>query len=334
MDAYLLPSSTLILTMYGYIFPLLAVLIIISNTLACIVLMKKHMRNPTNVLLMAMAISDMLTGASPIPCFLYFYTLGHYQEYVPADWCRIYHVMTIYMPTIFHTASKWITVTLAIQRYVCVCHPLLAKQLCTIPNVLKCIFGIYFMAVLFQLGFIMEYEYFEIEVPSRLDLAKNVSGCSIGLIPFIADHANAYYNILYWFRIVFAILLPCLVLVIMNAILVKTMYVASKRRQLLLKQQRETESQNLQESVRTTLMLVAVVGLYLLVEIPSGFVVCISVIQITFSLNLITHNKQIITTIFMNFFILLSYPLNLVIYCGMSKQFRETFKLIFTKGFS
>ncbi|KAH9509889.1 hypothetical protein Btru_045532 [Bulinus truncatus] len=32
----------------------------------------------------------------------------------------------------------------------------------------------------------------------------------------------------------------------------------------------------------------------------------------------------------LNFFILLSYPLNFFIYCGMSKQFRETFKRLFT----
>jgi hypothetical protein len=35
-------------------------------------------------------------------------------------------------------------------------------------------------------------------------------------------------------------------------------------------------------------------------------------------------------SIFSNFFILLSYPLNFFIYCGMSKQFRETFKRLFT----
>ncbi|CAG5114960.1 unnamed protein product, partial [Candidula unifasciata] len=35
-------------------------------------------------------------------------------------------------------------------------------------------------------------------------------------------------------------------------------------------------------------------------------------------------------SLFANFFILLSYPLNFFIYCGMSKQFRETFKRLFT----
>ncbi|KAK3735028.1 hypothetical protein RRG08_001819 [Elysia crispata] len=33
-----------------------------------------------------------------------------------------------------------------------------------------------------------------------------------------------------------------------------------------------------------------------------------------------------ILSLLSNFFILLSYPLNFFIYCGMSKQFRTTFK--------
>ena len=36
--------------------------------------------------------------------------------------------------------------------------------------------------------------------------------------------------------------------------------------------------------------------------------------------------------LFTNFFIILSYPINFAIYCGMSRQFRETFKELFIRG--
>ena len=63
---------------FGYISPAIVMFTIITNTLVCVVLMKKNMRSPTNLLLFAMALSDMFTGVSPVPCFIYFYTFGRY----------------------------------------------------------------------------------------------------------------------------------------------------------------------------------------------------------------------------------------------------------------
>lgn len=39
-----------------------------------------------------------------------------------------------------------------------------------------------------------------------------------------------------------------------------------------------------------------------------------------------------VLVLFTNFFIIVSYPINFAIYCGMSRQFRETFKELFIRG--
>ena len=74
------------------------------------------MRSATNMILVAMAQSDLLTGIWPLPGYLYFYTLQHAVEYVPHGWCFVYHCLTEYLPTICHTASVWLTVGLAVHR--------------------------------------------------------------------------------------------------------------------------------------------------------------------------------------------------------------------------
>jgi len=92
------------------------------------------MRTPTNTLLVAMAVSDTMTGLSPIPVYLYFYTSGGYKDYVPYHWflkttytvplyfyvpyhwCWLYFCLGEHLPTIFHTASVWLTVALGVQR--------------------------------------------------------------------------------------------------------------------------------------------------------------------------------------------------------------------------
>lgn len=77
-------------------------------------------------------------------------------------------------------------------------------------------------------------------------------------------------------------------------------------------------------------MLVAVVGLFLLVEFPLGILLIIMIISNTFDIHILDKPTFQTLSLFSNFFILLSYPLNFFIYCGMSKQFRETFKRLFT----
>ena len=41
------------------------------------------------------------------------------------------------MPTVLHTTSIWLTVVLAVQRYVYICHPVTARRYCSIRNVVR-----------------------------------------------------------------------------------------------------------------------------------------------------------------------------------------------------
>ena len=110
------PVSSWSVPVNGYISPVLIFFTLITNSFVCAVLLRPGMRTPTNVLLVAMAVSDTLTGLSPLPCYLYFHTLGNYVEWVPYSWCYVYYCLSEHLPTVFHTASVWLTVALGIHR--------------------------------------------------------------------------------------------------------------------------------------------------------------------------------------------------------------------------
>jgi len=74
------------LTVYGYVMPGLVLLTVVTNCLVCAVLLRRSMRTPTNVLLVAMAVSDTLTGVSTMPAFINFFTLGAFVDYMPYQW--------------------------------------------------------------------------------------------------------------------------------------------------------------------------------------------------------------------------------------------------------
>jgi len=107
-------SSDVALVVNGYLTPIIVLLTLITNSLVCAVLLQFHMRTPTNVFLVALAISDALTGAIPLPLFVHFYTF-HRSVLVPPAWCPVYLPMILHVPTMCHTASIWLTVGLAFQ---------------------------------------------------------------------------------------------------------------------------------------------------------------------------------------------------------------------------
>ncbi|XP_059167246.1 sex peptide receptor-like [Physella acuta] len=314
----------------GYISPVLVLLTVINNSLVCIVLLKPHMRSPTNAILVAMALSDMFTGLFPVPVFLFLFGTERFYDWIPYDWCFMVKASIDYIPTIFHTASIWLTMALAIQRYIYVCHSFKARTWCTTENVIYGTVAIYFFATLSQILRFFESSPVETRRNSMLNFNNTVSTCIFVYNPWVQRHLNLYYSLYYWFRSIFINLLPCVSLVVMNALLIYAMRVAQRRRMQLLRQNKKSESRKLKESNCTTLMLVAVVGLFLLVEFPLGLFMVILIFQETFGTVLIRKDLIQVISLFSNFFILLSYPLNFFIYCGMSKQFRETFKRLFT----
>jgi len=159
-----------------------------------------------------------------------------------------------------------------------------------------------------------------------------VEGCIYFERPFIADHIELYYNAYYSFRVIFIHLVPCCLLVILNALLVLTIRQAQRRRRQLLAQNRKSESCRLAESNVTTMMLVAVVGVFLLVEFPLAILVIVLMVDNTFVLDLLDARRRDIYEQLINLFILLSYPINFFIYCGMSQQFRDTFCGLFASA--
>lgn len=200
-------SSDEAVIVHGYISPVVVLATLITNVLVCAVLLQKHMRTPTNIFLVALAVSDALTGAVPLPVFLHFYTSGAYQSIVvPPSWCHVYLLMSLHVPTMWHTASIWLTVGLAFQRYIFICYQPVAKRLCTVRYAVMAVSVVYVAAVVSQLSCCFEYRYEPISRSVPLGAADvedsateriNVTGCYMYLVPLLEQHRAAYFSS-YW----------------------------------------------------------------------------------------------------------------------------------------
>lgn len=103
--------------LYGYIMPFLSIACIIANGLIIQVLIKRHMRTPTNSVLLAIAWADMFTVLIPLPWILHMLTFeNHNKPLAPIVACYSWDIMTGVMPGLLHSVSVWLTCELAVQR--------------------------------------------------------------------------------------------------------------------------------------------------------------------------------------------------------------------------
>ena len=315
----------------GYIMPFLLVITIIANTLILVVLSKRHMRTPTNIVLMAMALADMFTLLIPSPWLFYAYTFGNHAEPLyPLAACYTFKLMHEVLPNLFHTASIWLTLALAVQRYIYVCHPAMARTWCTVTGINKAIFWIFLFATVHQSTqpFVSQYSSHQI-----IWNGQSVHVCKEEFSPWLCFVTpNVYFNLYYWFRVICVHVLPCVILVILNVLLFAAMKRAQKKRQRLFKdKKKKNECRKLRDSNMTTLMLIVVVTVFLCVEIPLGVVTILHIINNSM-FEVLNYDIAQALILFTNFFIIVSYPINFAIYCGMSRQFRETFQELFLNG--
>ena len=152
--------------------------------------------------------------------------------------------------------------------------------------------------------------------------------CYFDFVPPLRSNINLYFNVYYWFRIVFGHLVPCSLLVVLNFRLGSTIRRSHLRRaqltRALASATSATDCFRFADGSAATMMLVIVVGLVLLVEVPlAGFLVIV-VFENTLNVPLISDWTSGNVAVFMNLFIVLGYPVNFVIYCVMSRQFRKT----------
>lgn len=130
LDVEHLYDLDLAVKLYGYATPVVAFITIILNAAIIAILSKKELRSPTNAILISIAVFDSLTILCPLPWFVKMYSFRSHEEYPTMPWCHIYVYLTGFLSTVFHNTVMWLTVMLAIHRYIGIVKPNTARKLC------------------------------------------------------------------------------------------------------------------------------------------------------------------------------------------------------------
>jgi len=305
---------------HGYICNVVCIFGVISNILNVIVLTRRHMITPTNCILTALAIADFLTMLTYLVYATYFYIAsdpapgGH-----SAVWMYFILVHNHFIITC-HNMAMWFTVSLAVFRYIFVCHHVIGNRLCSLNRAIMTITIIVIATIVVC---IPNYFLYKVVKLSEVPEGGNISGYWIMDSDIVVEHT--FYKVaIFWFFGVIMKVAPCILLTLLSSMIILTMHQASKRRVRLLQQTRSSDHDINHEHNRTTWMLVSVVLFFVITEMPQGILAMVSGLNEDFFKNIYTNLGDVLDLL-----VLLNSAVNFILYCIMSQQFRDTFKNLF-----
>lgn len=160
-----------------------------------------------------------------------------------------------------------------------------------------------------------------------VNATTNTSIISYRVLP--SEFARRHQLASLWIYSVIIKLLPCILLTFFSLKLIKALYEAKKRKQKLAGNLSLKLLTKKKQADRTTRMLTVVLLLFILTEFPQGILGLLSALLGEAFYRNCYHKFGDL----MDFLALLNSSINFILYCTMSRQFRETFSNIFIPDF-
>ena len=284
------------------VYPIICTLGLIGNTMIIIVFSRKTMLTSTNIYLCSLAVADIIKLISD---FLYFITVL-LLELDPVVGNRCYAYLYPYAHFIFNVSvcvSAWLTVSVAVERFLLVCHPAHAKGMITIPRTKMITCLCYVVMTVVAVPSALRYKTVEtyemVEGVNRTMLEVNLT----------ALWQDKRFVITYtWLQSLLRSIIPLFVLIIMNAFIINALRQTRANKKLA--------SRN-----RITMLLIIVILFFLICITPDAIMSAFFNYGYTESKNYLVKGVREIT----DFLLAVNAAINFVLYMIFNKLFREQF---------
>ncbi|XP_048746340.2 G-protein coupled receptor dmsr-1-like [Ostrea edulis] len=303
---------------HGYISVFVCTFGIISNLANIVVLTRKNMVTSVNMILTWLAVADTLKMLDYLPFVTKFYILKDpdLQYFQTRSYSAIIFLLFhASFSIVCHTVAVWLTTALAIFRFLFIWFPTYGNVWCSPFRAKIVICSVYISIMVLSIPNYAINSYSH-QVDNETDLYMSAKSESLKDKWF--DDANQYIH-----SILFK-LVPCFMLTILTLLLIYAMHKAYKKRQELKSVGRKEDADRHHEHNRTTGMLLAVVVMFLLTELPQGILTLIVSSEPEWEAKVYNKLGDVLDIV-----ALCNNAVNFVLYCSMSKQFRDTFVRIF-----
>jgi hypothetical protein len=282
---------------------------VLGNILSMIILSRPQMRSSINYLLIGLArcdtiliITSMLLFGIPA-IFPHTGFLRYYYFRLLPDISAVVYPLAM----IVQTASVYLTLTVTLERYVAVCHPLRARALCTYGRARIYVIVILLFSVCYNVP-----RFFEVQLQKHTDDELDYGYC-IQASDLRADVTYIYIYI-HWLYLIFIYFIPFFGLMFFNAMIYRQVRKANRERQRL--------SRTEKREIGLATMLFCVVIVFLCCNILA---LLINIIE-AFSGEI--YDFLVKTS---NLFVTINSSVNFIIYVTFGEKFKRIFLLLFCK---
>ena len=285
-----------------------------GNTLSMICLWRDRSKTATPFLLVSLEVADtmFLVTVLILRVLTSIYTFTGWFEGL----MRVFPYIGTYVWPIALTsecATIYLTLLVTVNRYISVCRPYEASDLCSIYHARRHVVGVTIFCIVYNLPRFFEYKVIN---------TQNTKGNDALVAVPSPMGANIYYQIIYsnilYFLVMF--LVPLVTLVILNYKLVTALRKTKKKRAQLLSSSSEGSSHSRSEDDITLILIVVVLV----------FVICQTPALITQSLfSFLSNDKRICPKAFFYYerisdlMVVANSSMNFIIYCFCSRKFRQ-----------
>ena len=298
---------------YTRVAPAICALGLIGNVLNLMVLMPKGSRRCAMGRiekfaysgLTALALSDILFCLTVIPSA--FVGPGNLHDRI--TFSLLYSVYSNALTNTFMTSSTWMTVSLAVGRYLAICHPLRAREIIGMTIARRSLVAIFTVSVLFNCPRFWTYRILSVTCGDTLTVYFPHHG--------VLKEGVRYWNMYQWMYFTLGIALPLVLMFFCNAHLIRALYM-SRRTRTSLRVQSATSHSISGATRHITRTLIAIIVMYLILVTPAEL--------ITFFRPDNSQPADIYNLVIavVNSFQAINFSFSFILYCVINVHFRQS----------
>lgn len=217
--------------MWGYVIPVLAVLIIMVNGIIVSILAKPHVRSHTTFILILIAVSDTLNIVFPAISYIYHYTSGRFKDFLSYSSCFWTYIFADVFVDMFNMISLWLTVLLAYIRCRCLRTPFAGRHIHSYKNIVISVTTILVLAAVVHLPAFFLFEFSPVHFQDSMNSTKVVCGISESSNALLKPCMGRKIHIL--METIIDSVVPSVILVCCNISILMTLHNAKRERSSL-----------------------------------------------------------------------------------------------------
>ncbi|XP_059166050.1 nociceptin receptor-like [Physella acuta] len=288
------------------VYPIGCIVGIAGNILALIVFQHRDMRTSTNVYLSSLAVSDTIKLLNDALYFM-IVAIALKESDLAEEMMSSLYPVAHYVFNMSVCVTAWLTVSVAVERYIAVCYPSRAKELCTTRRAkLICTF-VFIIMIVITIPAALKYE-----MKTVFDSSINQT-CSL-IVPTTFGNNKAFYVPYVWIHNSLRGIVPVFILVFLNISIINEL------------RKERVKGKKFTSRNRITLMLIAIVFMFIVCITPDAILSTFFGKGYVDEDNLVKGVREITDAL-----LHVNSACSFMLYCSLSIVFRTTFIKIFCK---